>query len=144
MMTSSEEAPSSSEAEEHYLESFLSVQLPTLGLDYDTYGPYVVGVFNVGQSTDDAAFDENELDGVMELLRASSDDNELHSKEVWEQLKRDIIAKHEEYTRELQKVQEKKQRREAHLREQERLRHDIEIAKIPVEKKKQEMDEQQK
>jgi hypothetical protein len=143
MMTSSEEASSSSEAEEHYLESFLSVQLPKLGLDDDTYGPYVVGVFNVGQSTDDAAFDENELDEVLELLRASSEDNESHSKEVWEQLKRDIIAKHEEYTRELQKVQEK-QRQEAHLREQERLRHDIEIAKMPVEKKKQEMDEQQK
>mmetsp|Transcript_12010 Transcript_12010/g.21849 ORF Transcript_12010/g.21849 Transcript_12010/m.21849 type:complete len:231 (+) Transcript_12010:323-1015(+) len=142
-MSSSEEASSSSEAEEHYLESFLSVQLPKLGLDYDTYGPYVVGVFNVGQSTDDAAFDENELDQVLELLRASSEDNESHSKEVWEQLKRDIIAKHEEYTRELQQVQEK-QRQEAHLREQERLRHDIEIATMPVEKKKQEMDEQQK
>mmetsp|Transcript_12014 Transcript_12014/g.21855 ORF Transcript_12014/g.21855 Transcript_12014/m.21855 type:complete len:283 (+) Transcript_12014:148-996(+) len=145
MMTSSEEASSSSEAEEHYLESFLSVQLPKLGLDYDTYGPYVVGVFNVGQSTDDAAFDENELDQVLELLRASSDE-ESCSDEVWDQLKRDIIEKHEEYTRELQKVQEK-QRQEAHLREQERLRHDIEIARTtqPVDKKHvTEMDEQQK
>jgi hypothetical protein len=129
-MSSSEEASSSSEAEEHY----------------DTYGPYLVGVFNVGQSTHDAAFDENELDEVLELLRASSEDNESHSKEVWEQLKRDIIAKHEEYTRELQQVQEK-QRQEAHLREQERLRHDIEIARTtqpPVEKKKHEMDAQKR
>jgi hypothetical protein len=146
-MSSSEEASSSSEAEEHYLESFLSVKLPKLGLDYDTYGPYVVGVFNVGQSTHDAAFDENELDEVLALLRASSDDDdESHSKEVWDQLKRDIIEKHEEYTRELQKVQEK-QRQEAHLREQERLRHDIEIAKTtqPVDKKHvTEMDEQKR
>jgi hypothetical protein len=136
--SSNEEASSS--FEEHYLESFLSVQLPKLGLDYDTYGPYVVGVFNGESSTD--ALDENELDQVLELLRASSDE-ESCSDEVWDQLKRDIIEKHEEYTRELQKVQEK-QRQEAHLREQERLRHDIEIAKMPVEKKKQEMDEQQK
>jgi hypothetical protein len=101
-----------------------------------------MGVFNVGQSTDDAAFDENELDGVMELLRASSEE-ESYSNKVWDQLKRDIIEKHEEYIRELQNVQEK-QRHKAHLREQERLRHDIEIAKMPVEKKKQEMDEQKR
>jgi hypothetical protein len=144
MMTSSEEALSSSEAEEHYLESFLSVQLPKLGLDYDTYGPYVVGVFH-GNEGD--ALDEEELDGVLELLRASSEEESYSSNNhVWEQLKRDIIEKHEEYTRELQKVQEKQRRQEAHLREQERLRHDIEIAKTtqpPVEKK-HEMDEQQK
>jgi hypothetical protein len=144
--SSSNEEASSSSFEEHYLESFLSVQLPKLGLDYDTYGPYVVGVFNDESSTD--ALDENELDGVLELLRASSDDDEEShsSKEVWEQLKRDIIEKHEEYTRELQQVQEK-QRQEAHLREQERLRHDIEIAKTtqPVEKKHvTEMDEQKR
>jgi hypothetical protein len=138
---------SEAEEEEHYLESFLSVQLPKLGLDYDTYGPYVVGVFDVGESSNtDAAFDEEELDSVLELLRASSDDH--HDDVAWEQLKRDIVAKHEEYTRELQKVQEK-QRQEAQLREQERLRHDIEIARtMPVEKKKQHvaeiMDEQQK
>jgi hypothetical protein len=35
---------------------------------------------------------------------------------MWDQLKRDILEKHEEYTRELQKVQEK-QRHEAQLRE---------------------------
>jgi hypothetical protein len=137
---------SSSSSEEHYLESFLSVQLPKLGLDYDTYGPYVVGVFHVGESSNtDAAFDEEELDSVLELLRASSDDH--HDDVAWEQLKRDIIAKHEDYTRELQKVQEK-QRHEAQLREQERLRHDIEIARtMPVEKKKhvaEIMDEEQK
>jgi Tfp pilus assembly major pilin PilA len=123
------------------------VQLPKLGLDYDTYGPYVVGVFTVGESSNtDAAFDEEELDSVLELLRASSDDH--HDDVAWEQLKRDVIAKHEEYTRELQKVQEK-QRHEAQLREQERLRHDIEIARtMPVEKKKHVltaiMDEEQK
>jgi hypothetical protein len=138
---------SEAEEEEHYLESFLSVQLPKLGLDYDTYGPYVVGVFHVGESSNtDAAFDEEELDSVLELLRASSDDH--HDDVAWEQLKRDVIAKHEEYTRELQKVQEK-QRHEAQLREQERLRHDIEIARtMPVEKKKHVltaiMDEEQK
>jgi hypothetical protein len=106
MMMSSEEA-SSSEAEEHYLESFLAVQLPKLGLDYDTYGPYVVGVFNVGQSMDDA-FNENELDDVLEILRASSEEESYSSdNHVWDQLEWDVIEKHEEYTRELQKVQEK-------------------------------------
>jgi hypothetical protein len=134
----------SSSSEEHYLESFLSVQLPKLGLDYDTYGPYVVGVFHRNEG--DALLDEEELDGVLELLRASSDDN--HDDVAWEQLKRDVIAKHEDYTREFQKVQEK-QRQEAQLREQERLRHDIEIARtMPVEKKKHVltaiMDEEQK
>jgi hypothetical protein len=72
----------------------------------------VVGVFHGNEG--DAL---EELDGVMELLRASSDE-ESHSSndDVWDQLKRDVIAKHEEYTRELQKVQEK-QRHEAQLRE---------------------------
>jgi hypothetical protein len=144
MTTSSSEAEASL-SEQHYLESFLSVQLPKLGLDYDTYGPYVVGVFTVGESSNtDAAFDEEELDSVLELLRASSDDH--HDDVSWEQLKRDVIAKHEEYTREFQKVQEK-QRHEAQLREQERLRHDIEIARtMPVEKKKRvaEMNEQKR
>jgi hypothetical protein len=142
--TSNIMSEASSSSEEHYLESFLSVQLPKLGLDYDTYGPYVVGVFHRNEG--DALLDEEELDGVLELLRASSDDN--HDDVAWEQLKRDVIAKHEDYTREFQKVQEK-QRQEAQLREQERLRHDIEIARtMPVEKKKHVltaiMDEEQK
>jgi hypothetical protein len=97
------------------------VQLPKLGLDYDTYGPYMVAwweCFMVMRAMHWMHALE-ELDGVMELLRASSDE-ESHSSndDVWDQLKWDILEKHEEYTRELQKVQEK-QRRKAQLREQE-------------------------
>ena len=70
--------------EEHFLSPYLSNHLPTIGLDYDTYGPYVTGLVD----SDDAKLDSDGFDDVIELLRASS---ETHADEdfdsVWEDLK---------------------------------------------------------
>ena len=79
----------------HYLSSYLSTALPSLGLDFDTYGPYVFGTITTDPDDDDAAtdFDENdteELDSIIDLLRSSS---ETHSDAdaVWTTFRSDII-----------------------------------------------------
>ena len=119
---------------EHYLSSFLSSRLPELGLDYETYGPYVVGALDG---------DEQELDEVVELLKASC---ETHGddEESWQLLKQEIQEKQREYQQELQETLAK-QREAFHRQEQERLKQDIQLAKNqPVEKKSIQLDAQQK
>jgi hypothetical protein len=78
--------------DKHYLFPLLIKSLPKLGLDVDTYIPYVVGYTEVD------ALEENDdaLDEVIELLRASS---ETHSdlNEPWTELKNDIIRTRNEY-----------------------------------------------
>ena len=51
----------------HYLTSYMTKILPELGLDYDTYGPYVTGFANNEEE------DESSLDDLIELLQASSE-----------------------------------------------------------------------
>ena len=53
--------------EDHYLDEYLSEALPKLGLDAETYGPYVTGFANEDEDTDEG------LDDLIELLRASSE-----------------------------------------------------------------------
>jgi hypothetical protein len=69
------------EADAPFLSTFLKERLPELGLDYVTYGSYVLGV-----ETDN--FDnepDEEVNEVVQLLQASS---ETHSdnQEVWDEL----------------------------------------------------------
>jgi len=90
------------ESSEHYLTAFLRDTLPTLGLDSDTYIPYIVGYID----TEDAV-EENEeaLEEVIQLLRASS---ETHSDldQPWTDLKNDIMNRRNEYVenRKIEKV----------------------------------------
>jgi hypothetical protein len=53
--------------EVHYLDEYLTEILPQLGLDVETYGPYVTGYANEDEDTDDG------MDDLIELLRASSE-----------------------------------------------------------------------
>jgi hypothetical protein len=118
----------------HYLSEFLCERLPALGLDYETYGPYVVGA--AGSET----MDEEELDAVLELLQASSESHGDDASE-WQQLKMEIQQRQQKYQQERQEALVK-QREALHRQEQERLQHEIELAKNqPVEKKSKHLNE---
>ena len=69
--------------EEHALTEFLSQRLPQLGLDAETYAPYLLPLLNADEKDDD------EWNGVLELLQASS---ETHSDDdtAWNALRVDI------------------------------------------------------
>ena len=71
----------------HGLAPFLRERLPALGLDYETYGAYVLPLLLADDGDDDN--DDGEWDSVMELLQASS---ETHSDDddAWVELRRDI------------------------------------------------------
>jgi hypothetical protein len=78
----------SAKEEEHpHLYPFLQQRLPELGLDLDTYGPYVLGTTD-GEEDDE----DDDLAEVVQLLQASS---ESHGDDeaVWISLQQDIIEK---------------------------------------------------
>lgn len=73
--------------EEHALTEFLSKRLPQLGLDAETYTPYLLPLL----TDDEQDKDDDEWNGVLELLQASS---ETHSDDdaAWSALRADIEA----------------------------------------------------
>ena len=64
--------------EDHFLASFLEERLPTLGLDAETYGPYLLGLLPMieegatvpdhgdGNANDNDGDDDEEWNGVLE------------------------------------------------------------------------------
>ncbi len=84
----------------HLLQSYLDETLPTLGLDSDTYSPYVIACLDNGSVGGDGQgeveVDEEELNEIMELLRASS---ESHSDDgaVWDEMKSEVLRHHKDY-----------------------------------------------
>ncbi|CAB9523247.1 Sel1 repeat containing 1 [Seminavis robusta] len=125
--------------EDHFLASFLGEKLPTLGLDPETYGPYLLGLLPAddealldGNDVDDnnSGADDEEWDGVLELLQASS---ESHSDDVdaWQALKKELQDRYRTHLVEAknQKAEEDAQRLEAAK---------IAAAAIPEETKKEE------
>mmetsp|Transcript_12356 Transcript_12356/g.22303 ORF Transcript_12356/g.22303 Transcript_12356/m.22303 type:complete len:224 (-) Transcript_12356:73-744(-) len=78
--------------EDHYLDSYLSEILPALGLDAETYAPYVTGYANENDDGDDG----ESLDELMELLQASS---ESHADDdaAWANLRKEIIQRRDDY-----------------------------------------------
>eukprot|EP00548_Thalassiothrix_antarctica_P001664 CAMPEP_0194136240 /NCGR_PEP_ID=MMETSP0152-20130528/6260_1 /TAXON_ID=1049557 /ORGANISM="Thalassiothrix antarctica, Strain L6-D1" /LENGTH=217 /DNA_ID=CAMNT_0038832811 /DNA_START=15 /DNA_END=668 /DNA_ORIENTATION=- len=114
------------------LNAFLRERLPKLGLDYDTYGSYVVGLFD----DDD---DDADWDGILELLQASSDthsDNDV----VWKEFQNDVVQLQEKSTL-LLKEKEEKLRNERIKEEKERLQEEIAFIK---EQKEQTSSEEKK
>ena len=49
------------DSQHYYLESFLSTRLPELGLDYETYGPYVLGTDLLDEDEKYKRYQEEEL-----------------------------------------------------------------------------------
>jgi len=119
--------------EDHFLSPYLSRRLPELGLDYETYGPYCLGAVGSESSSSDGGGgggrddDYEELDGITDLLRSSS---ETHSDdaEAWADLRAEIIRRTGEWRRaaEVRKREETQKAKEA---EEEKLRH----AKVEAE-----------
>lgn len=98
------------------LVELLRRRLPELGLDYDTYGPYVWGT---------PEEDEEELQGVVQLLQASSEEFADHD-DVWTEFTTDV---QEAVQRD---VEYRKQRQEDHL-EEERQKMEEQLAKAKLE-----------
>mmetsp|Transcript_3370 Transcript_3370/g.4878 ORF Transcript_3370/g.4878 Transcript_3370/m.4878 type:complete len:83 (-) Transcript_3370:818-1066(-) len=73
-------------SDDHFLSEFLESRLPELGLDFETYGPYVMGV--VGSDGEDDQ-DEGSLDDILELLKASSE-TRSDDDDAWDNLKKEI------------------------------------------------------
>mmetsp|Transcript_21449 Transcript_21449/g.32569 ORF Transcript_21449/g.32569 Transcript_21449/m.32569 type:complete len:222 (-) Transcript_21449:185-850(-) len=119
-----------SDVENHYLNDFLQQRLPDLGLDFETYGSYVIGLVDDEEDAD--------WEGIMELLQASS---ESHSDDdnVWAELKNAILKYQEEHKNSrLRREEELKQERMKE--DQERLQEEIALAKqaeIDGKKKKE-------
>jgi hypothetical protein len=72
--------------ESHALEPFLTKRLTELGLDYDTYGPYVLPLLTESEDAD-----EDDWEGVMGLLQASSESH-CDDEQAWKDLRVDIDA----------------------------------------------------
>lgn len=76
--------------EAHYLDEYLCEVLPKLGLDAETYGPYVTGYANEEESDDG-------MDDLIELLRASS---ETHGDDdaSWQTFRDEILRRKKEFS----------------------------------------------
>lgn len=108
------------EDEIHALAPFLEERLPALGLDFETYGAYILPLLT------DSEEDEEEWETVMELLQASS---ETHSDddEAWVQLKKDIEEAWGKHCQEVA-LQEEKEHVERQKEIDEQIAHEREIA----------------
>ena len=104
--------------DDHALSDFLRERLPQVGLDYDTYGPYVLPLLLTERS--DGANDEDiqeEWDSVMELLQASS---ESHSddNDAWVTLRQDIQKAWDDHQQKLKLLEEEEKHQRAQQMEQ--------------------------
>ena len=117
----------SGDSEEHpLLTLLLNERLPTLGLDAETYGPYIVALFPISETPDDSTGEEVEgWDEILELLQASSELQDLEDS-VWEQLRADLVSTWHSY-RELQIEQhrEKLMEKEQHLQKMLEVERDM-------------------
>lgn len=75
--------------EAHYLDNYLAEVLPKLGLDVETYGPYVTGYAN-----DDDGVDG--LNDLIELLRASSESHG-DDDDSWREFREEILRRRQEF-----------------------------------------------
>lgn len=79
------------------LHSYLNETLPTLGLDPETYSPYVMGCLAANDGGNDDEENLEDLDQIMELLCASSETHSDDDTGVWDQFKSEVLKRHEEY-----------------------------------------------
>lgn len=83
------------EQHEHYLSSYLHDRLPALGLDYSTYGSYLIGLVDNNNDNDDGENDDHWND-VLELLAASSESH-ADDTHVWIDLKQELVRRQAQY-----------------------------------------------
>ncbi|KAL7556411.1 hypothetical protein ACA910_017393 [Epithemia clementina (nom. ined.)] len=108
-----------SEDDDHALSDFLRERLPQVGLDYDTYGPYVLPLLlsSSPSDADDEEENKEEWDSVMELLQASS---ESHSddNDVWLTLRQDIQSEWKKLLERVHQLEEQEQAQRAQKMEE--------------------------
>ena len=80
--------------ENHYLKSYLSTTLPNYGLDPETYGPYVTGLFPIDPEEYENEIDDDEMTNLLELLKSSSETYDDDSDgDVWDTLRNELIQR---------------------------------------------------
>ena len=114
----------------HYLDSFLQERLPALGLDYDTYGPYVRGL--VANDIDDSHKrnddnDNDDWDDILELLQESSETHSDDRDAFVIVLKQQLQEQRAQHWAEVER-RTQTQRLEKQAEEQAMLARDIELA----------------
>ena len=125
-----------SDSSEHYLASFLESTLPSLGLDCDAYGPYLLGLFPREEEDETAELDDDELDNVLELLQGSSETH-AEDKRAFANLRAELIRRRAQHRRDL-KMKLEHDKKEAKRKQEERRRQEIEEAER-IEREKIEM-----
>lgn len=88
--------------EDHYLNSYLSTALPELGLDPETYGPYVTGLFSLDAEEYVQDIDEEEMMQMLELLQSSSEthsDIEINDDEdnEWSRFRKELMQRRKDF-----------------------------------------------
>jgi hypothetical protein len=113
------------ELHEHYLSSYLQDRLPALGLDYDTYGSYLVGLIDNDNDNDNDE-NENHWKDILELLAASSESH-ADDANAWINLKEELLRRQVQYNSKV--VVEKEQALQLKtMEEKERWGREIELA----------------
>jgi hypothetical protein len=125
---------SSQESEEHPLITLLlKERLPTLGLDSETYGPYIVALFPLSSTFGDELDELEGWDEILELLQASSELQDLEEN-VWVQLKEDLLSTWQSYRKgQIEQQKEELLTKEQNLQKVLELERDI--AKMNAEAK---------
>lgn len=113
------------------LENYVAARLADLGLDAETYAPYVLPAVR-NEGTEEETREEWET--VLQLLQASSETH-ADEDECWQQFRRDV---QEEYRKLTAQEEEERRRREAEEQvrreqEQEQLRMDLQESRQAVE-----------
>ena len=132
--------------QEHPLNEYLTTHLPPLGLDAETYSPYVTGYFEARQD-DGTTLSQMETDEdfeqLMELLQASS---ETHAEDetVWIDLSQSLIDLHRDY---LVTLESKRQDalEEQRMAQTQKKMEELELAKrnqAEMEKKREQLKEE--
>lgn len=122
----------------HYLDSFLQERLPALGLDYETYGPYVRGLVT-NDNDDSNNDDDDDWDDILELLQASSETHSDDRDAFVIVLKQELQERRAQHWADVERKTQT-QRLEKQAEEQAMLARDIELAV----KKEQELMERMK
>ena len=101
-------------SDHHFLADYLEGRLPELGLDYDTYGSYVMGLVPEDDEEVGGGADEEEWESILELLQASSESHG-DDEQVWLDLKGEIRKRQEEHwaSKNKEKEEAKQQKQQA-------------------------------
>lgn len=125
-------------SEKHFLFSFLQQTLPSLGLDDEIYGPYLLGIFPQNENQSLAKIDEEELNNVLDLLQGSSQTH-ASDREAFKTLGKELLERYEQYWCEYRiKMEQLKKDAKKQQEEQRRRQETEEFQELAVEENKKE------